>query len=479
MLIRALICAAVLSFVPALVRAETPATQPLEQKLDAILYKLKDTGAIVSARVVDASTGRELYARDADVPFTPASNLKLVSSSVALDLFGADHQFETKAGLIGKDLVIIGTGDPATGDPMILKKYNRTPNDLLDDWADELLKAGVKSVGSIQFFDGAFDDQQTCDRWDLDDMAFWYAAPIAGLNFNDNCIDITVTPSTSGQPATFEVYPVIDPPTEVINTSTTVASKDDEDWDAGRYPVRDVYWVKGKVFKARQENCPVPDPGRFFALALKARFHAKGIDVTGPIVRLSKAPEKFDRELTPIRTQMVDILARVNKNSQNLLAEGLSKAGGREFARQGGHDVPGSWAEGEKAARAFFKKNGIDDSKFVLDDGSGLSHKNKVTTHLLSDLLLTMYRHKDGEVFRNSLGIAGVDGTAHARFKEFPYRVYAKTGYINGVRAYSGYVKTDSGKWVIFSIIYNNIPGKVKPYEALQDEACRELMGVK
>jgi D-alanyl-D-alanine carboxypeptidase/D-alanyl-D-alanine-endopeptidase (penicillin-binding protein 4) len=54
-------------------------------------------------------------------------------------------------------------------------------------------------------------------------------------------------------------------------------------------------------------------------------------------------------------------------------------------------------------------------------------------------------------------------------------RVFAKTGYIGGVRSLSGYVKTGEGKWLVFSIIYNGIPGDVKPYEELQDQAVRLL----
>jgi serine-type D-Ala-D-Ala carboxypeptidase/endopeptidase (penicillin-binding protein 4) len=462
---------------PATAPTTAPTTQSLDARLDAVLYKLKDTGATVSARVVDPQTGTELYARDADAARIPASNLKLVSSAVALEMFGPDHTFETRLAMVGKDLWLIGTGDPATGDPQILKKYGKRPTDLLDAWASELKSAGITKIeGSLKFYDGALDDMQLCYEWDLDDLMFWYAAPIAGLNFHDNCIDITTKPAAkSGEPGTFVVDPELDHPYEIINTTTTILDGD-EDWDAGRYSARNVFWIKGKIRKSREESVPVSDPGAFFADALRTRLNRAGITIIGPNERASSVPPKVDREFNPLKSEMKDVLARVNKNSQNLLAEGICKLAGREHAKQAGKDEPGSWKLGSDAAKAFFEKHGIDSSKFVMDDGSGLSRKNRVTTRLLSDLLLAMHKGPLADDFRGSLSIAGVDGTGAGRFKDAPNRVFAKTGYIGGVRSYSGYVKTDSGKWLIFSIIYNDIPGRVKPYEELQDAAVRVLM---
>ena len=78
-------------------------------------------------------------------------------------------------------------------------------------------------------------------------------------------------------------------------------------------------------------------------------------------------------------------------------------------------------------------------------------------------------------MWRNSLAVAGVDGTIGKRLKDIYGRVMAKTGYIGGVRSLSGYVHTRRGKWLAFSFIFNNIDGSVKPYEQLQDDACRVM----
>src|SRR6185437_531335 len=104
-----------------------------------------------------------------------------------------------------------------------------------------------------------------------------------------------------------------------------------------------------------------------------------------------------------------------------------------------------------------------DSSKLVIVDGSGLSRQDRVTARLVSDLLVTMYKHPYHETFFNSLGISGTDGTIDKRMKDLKGRVHAKTGYIGGVRALSGYVQNDDGHYYAFSFIYNGIKGSVKP----------------
>ena len=173
---------------------------------------------------------------------------------------------------------------------------------------------------------------------------------------------------------------------------------------------------------------------------------------------------------------MRDIIGRINTNSQNFFAEALCKLTGQAFAARHGRQVPGSWADGDKAVRAFLHRCKIDDQQLELADGSGLSVDNRVTARMLTDLLAAMRRRPDSAVFVDSLAQGGVNGTLQKRFAGLEGRVFAKTGYISGVRALSGYVRTAADEWLAFSIIYNKIPGDVKPYEALQDEAVRLLV---
>jgi D-alanyl-D-alanine carboxypeptidase/D-alanyl-D-alanine-endopeptidase (penicillin-binding protein 4) len=173
---------------------------------------------------------------------------------------------------------------------------------------------------------------------------------------------------------------------------------------------------------------------------------------------------------------MTDILWRINKNSQNLFAECLCKLSGQLYESRRGRQVPGSWKSGDRAIRDFLHRVHVRDQGLVVADGSGLSEDNRVTARIITDLLAAMDRHPYRDAFRDSLCIAGRDGTLSGRMKDLVGHVFAKTGQITGVRSLSGYIDRRDGGRLCFSIIYNRIPGSVKPYEELQDEACRLLV---
>jgi D-alanyl-D-alanine carboxypeptidase/D-alanyl-D-alanine-endopeptidase (penicillin-binding protein 4) len=467
---------------PAPTTTTCPTSTALAAKLDPILHQLDSSGAIVSARVVDLSNDTELYATHPDDPFTPASNMKLQTGSAALDLLGPDHLFKTYLAMDGDDLWLIGTGDPACGDPDIEAKHDRRPTSMLDDWAEALKAKGITNIkGNLYFYDGAFDAMIVEPSWGKGELTEWYAAPVSGLNFNDNCVDVTVYPSEPGQPARLEVMP----PTagnQIINDSKTATDDQHATVDISRDRDNNTFHVKGIVkVKKTLSSKAVTDPAAFFADALRTNLLSHGITIAGKTERAAKplgdsAAPPAEKIIATHESKFTDILWRINKNSQNLFAECVSKYEGREFAKSKGMEEPGSWTLGGEAVRAFLEKNHIDDSHLVYVDGSGLSHGNKVTTRLITDELAVMRAHPYHDAYFNSLAIAGKDGTVGKRMDDLKGHVFAKTGFVNGVRALSGYVITRDNKWLAFSIIYNKLPGDVHPAEDLQDNACRVLV---
>jgi len=148
-------------------------TQPhLAQKINAVLHSLDDSGAIVSARFLEVPSGRVIYQTpNTDYPFKPASNMKLLVTATALDHFHAGHTFKTYLALNGNDLWIIGTGDPATGDPAIAKDHGQTTTTLLDQWAQALKDRGVTEIaGDLVYDDRALDDFHLHPSWWPDDL---------------------------------------------------------------------------------------------------------------------------------------------------------------------------------------------------------------------------------------------------------------------------------------------------------------------
>ena len=455
----------------------------LAAQLDTRLHSRSDTGAIVSTRFIDADTGEVVYETpNADYPFKPASNMKLLISAAGLDHFGPEYTFKTYLAQDGEDLWIIGTGDPGTGDPKIAKKYGGDPTTMLEKWADALKAKGITEIkGDLVYDDLIFDDFDHHPSWSPSDLLHWYAAPVAGLAFNDNCVDITVTPASLGHPAKYTVMPPVENITLINNT---ISGNDDAEHNPAiaKLPGGNVYELTGTVCKETAlKSKPVENPGAFFAEALRTHLKSKGMTVQGNIRR---AGHHLDNKLIPDESKTVavhetkieDILARINKPSQNLFAEMLCKAMGHDCQLEQGENEPGSWLNGNLAIRRLLQKAGINTHPLIVADGSGLSQNNRVTARMITELLRYMHNHENADVFFNSLTIGGVDGTLRKRFTDTPFRIRGKTGLISGVRALSGYIRTDAGSTVIFSILYNQIPGPVKPYEQLQDDAVRLVM---
>mgnify|MGYP001426055027 CR=1 FL=1 len=456
---------------------KTPAER-LAEDLNAVFATRQS--ATLAARVVDLQTGEELFAENPDEAVIPASNGKLAISAAGLDLFGPYHTFKTYLIVNGDDLWIVGTGDPGTGDPRLAESRGRQVTSVFDDWANALRRRGVSRVrGKLYYWDRALDDQWLHPNWKTSFHVDWYAAPVSGLNFNDNCIDVTAYPTDSGQPARLEVVP---PNTFAVVENRAVTGGDGS-IEITREAAAPKFTAKGGISRrAKYESKPITDPGAFFADAFRTHLGAAGIPIEGQTVRADTLPfgpagPNVERIVAVHETSMPDVLRRINKNSQNLFAEALSKAMGREFAlRRDGQSVPGSWALGEEATKDFLSRHHINATEYVAADGSGLARENRVTARLITDLLQVMWRHPYGKVWRDSLAVGGVDGTIRNRQKDFPGRIFAKTGYIGGVRSLSGYAQAEGGRWLAFSFIFNDIEGDVKPFEKLQDDAAWTLI---
>src|SRR6185503_16876174 len=110
--------------------------------------------------------------------------------------------------------------------------------------------------------------------------------------------------------------------------------------------------------------------------------------------------------------------------------------------------------------RDFLHQAGVGDSDLVLGDGSGLSRNDMITANATVELLTFMSKHKYFAQFRDSLPIAGVDGTLRTRMRGTPAEgnVRAKTGSLSSVASLSGYVTTASGEHLVFSMMLNNYP---------------------
>lgn len=120
---------------------------------------------------------------------------------------------------------------------------------------------------------------------------------------------------------------------------------------------------------------------------------------------------------------------------------------------------------------------------FVINDGSGLSPENRVTTHFLTELLAYAWRQRDIRrvLVRQSLATPGVPGRRGSLLtrlagETFRGRVFCKTGTLTtrGASSLAGYAKGRDGHWYAFCVVNEESP--VAEGRIYQDKVCRILV---
>jgi len=135
---------------------------------------------------------------------------------------------------------------------------------------------------------------------------------------------------------------------------------------------------------------------------------------------------------------------------------------------------------GVQAILEFWRAKGLDTHGMYLDDGNGLSRNNAVSPRQLVDALFIMTNSKYFLPFYESLPIAGLTGTLHKAMRGTVAegRVRAKTGTIAGVKSFAGYVKSLSGRELIFAIIVNDYGCRTKLIKKKLEAILVRMAGV-
>jgi len=427
--------------------------------------------------VMSLQDRRVLYSRDGDKLFTPASNMKIYTTAVALDLLGADYRWRTSvyaqaepdaAGNIAGDLILYGRGAPD------LVSQTREKHPSLGELADALYARGVRRVkGNVVGDESYLRGNQFGDGWLWNDVQWYFGAEASALTINANEIDLNVTPAgKAGSPATVAVNKSADYFRIVNNVATGepgVATRiginrglaDNEFVVWGEFP------AGGKGFGARLS---VSNPALWAATLFRDALVARGIVVEGETRRrdFRGAPTaRFDpqqaTELAAVTSKSLgEIVTETNKKSVNLYAELILRTLGKERgalapaadpkkARERGDDEAGL-----AVIRSWLERAGIATGNLAFHDGSGLSRLDLVTPEATTRLLATVAKAPAFMAFQSSLPQAGKDGTLASRLRATEGRIAAKTGSLTYDDALSGYATTLDGQVLAFSIICND-----------------------
>ncbi len=448
----------------------------LEKFLDEFVKDDDLKNASFSFLAKDTKTGKVIAEYNPDMSLVPASTMKVVTTAAAMEILGGGFKFKTilqysgyidTSCVLHGDIYIKGSGDPTLGSRFFKEHYYEP--DFLNAWAMAIRNFGIDSItGRIIGDADLLGPDPTPTTWIYGDLGNYYGAPPNGLTIFDNtCYFEFASGSSNGDSTSIVCIEPQIPGMEIVNNVKSATSLDDNSIIIGP-PFRFNRYIRGTIPKnqtAFEVRGSIPDPALQSAFELQMACHNIGIAVNEGItttrdMRLENKYCDVGRQELYVQysPSTSSIIYFVNMNSVNLFAEhlciqiGLSKYGSA------------STSSGCSAIAEFWKKRGIDTDGLYQFDGSGLSRHNAISARHLTDIMYYMSRSKNATGFENTLPVAGKSGTLSNVGKKtiIAGNVRAKSGTMQRVKSYSGYVKTKSGKKLAFTMIVNNFNCPVK-----------------
>ena len=305
----------------------------LAQHLDALIEDNRAMG-FAGIHVVDLASGRTLYRRNEDRLFLPASNLKLLTTALALDRLGPDYRFVTR--LVRQpsgDLLLVGSGDPSLSGrvfPYQKDAPSGPPLQAIEDLAEQAVAGGVHQIdGDIAGDDRLYPWDPYPPSWTQDDALRDYGAPVSALAVNDNVVTISIEPGVrAGDLASLSLQPALEYFT-IDNRVLTGMRGGEASVRIRRIPGSRQWLLTGSVpagHAAVVEIVPLDDPALYAASALYDALTRRGVVIRGRVVARHRSPaEEYESpagDVIAMRTSppLADILQVMDKVSQNLYA---------------------------------------------------------------------------------------------------------------------------------------------------------------
>jgi serine-type D-Ala-D-Ala carboxypeptidase/endopeptidase (penicillin-binding protein 4) len=430
--------------------------------------------------VISLNDGQILYSRNADKLFTPASNMKIYTTGVALDLLGADYHWRTSVyansqpdatGAVNGDLVLYGRGAPD------LVSQNREDNNAsLSQLAEDLYNRGLRRVrGNVIGDESYFQGDALGDGWQWTDVQWYFGAEPSALSINGNEIDVNIlTPNKTDEPPVVNVsggYVTLQNRMVTVKRGERLSIGIERGLSENSVRVWGEFPLGSKGYGARLSvHNPALSAANLFVSALRA--HGITIDgVTQSRDSRTARNERFDpsraTELAFVSSKpLSEIVQTTNKESVNLDAELILRTLGRERSEMLPAPEPGGKERGDDEAgaaliRLWLSRAGISTQNIALLDGSGLSRLDLVTPESTTRLLIAISKTASSQAFRESLPISGRDGTLRGRLKTLTDRISAKTGSLTYDNSLSGYVTASTGQVLVFSVMCNDQSGRM------------------
>jgi PBP4 family serine-type D-alanyl-D-alanine carboxypeptidase len=468
----------------------------IKQEIDKIILTsgLKDTKYGIAVYSIDEK--EYYYQRNIDALLTPASNTKLFTTFSALYTLGDEYDIITTIysdgkiieGVLKGNLYIYGRGDGLM-----------SVNDI-EILATKMSNLGIRKIdGNIYADDSYFESTTKRQEYSNDMDEVEPLPPVTSLTIERNTATIIAKGVSSG----VEVFSI--PRSESFIFENNVRLAYNENIKLKDYNKRDNYVYQDnqnrlgdappvpkkknrtsiKINSVKMKDCKqkfvisgylklgqiyaykyfIDCPALAVAGALKYALINKGIEVKGAIDTKHNTNKAKYNVIAEFRRPLMELINICNKESDNFLAENIFKIVGA----YAGDNINTS-NKSRAVKRLIYDSLGIDFKNCQINDGSGLSRRNLVTTRALIATLIKSQYLPFADKFYNSLAVAGTDGTLYKRMigTAAEKNVVAKTGTLRNVSSLAGYVYTRDEELLAFSMIFNG--PYVYNYKALENK---------
>ncbi len=446
---------------PTILTTQSNAT--LQAKIEKLSAHRIFESSNLSISVFDIATNTEVAGFRPAKVLAPASSQKLLTTFSCLKYLGQDFRFQTSFGYKGTimadgtldgDVIIKGGGDPTLGSDKV--EGSMDFDDLLDHLSAKILEAGISCIqGNIIVDESIFDSYPVSPSWQWNDLGNYYASGAWGLNVNENQYYVYFKNRIhiGHRPKLSSIYPYV-PDLQLSNElQIDSAGTGDQAYIFGgpyNYNKRIVGTIPqgDGSFSIRGS---LPDPPEFFAYHLKQKLSKCNIQA-GDIKTVYR-PSRL--KYVPIDTvyspELSTIIKTANTESNNLYTEAMLKMLG--YVKRG----QGSGQNGIASIYKLLRSYGIKTKPLHLHDGSGLSVRNQLSSRTLAKFLSSITKDLDIQSLIRMMPKAGYSGTVRGMLSGSPAKgkVWLKSGSMQAIQSYTGYVKTKDGNWCSFSIMIN------------------------
>jgi D-alanyl-D-alanine carboxypeptidase/D-alanyl-D-alanine-endopeptidase (penicillin-binding protein 4) len=455
--------------------------QTLQQKVDQAVTAEPLKGAVVGVMVQDMS-GHVVAQREAGRRMVPASNLKLITTGTALHALGPDFRFETSLGYTGEidadgtlhgDVYIVGGGDPTIG---VIDTVAVKPDALFWRWKSLLKDAGISRIDGRIIGDGrAYEGHLENQSWSYDDTGTYYGAGCNALSFYENAIDYAVSAGVEGEPVKVtQRYP--DTPWMHFGNLTSTGPKGTGNslylYTTDLAPYAEMRGTFAVDRKQKLEHFANKYGALTCAYYFWQNLRSTGWTVSGGYADIDRGGYVRGRDFVPadkagtpkiVGKSESPVLSRIvrqtNVLSDNFYAEAIFRQMGEKAT---GIAVYDSCRVAVADVLEDLVPGGLEGLR--LEDGSGLSRLNTVSPAFLASFLRSMTRSRGFNAFLASLPKPG-EGTVATLLPKLPAekkaRVRVKSGSMDGVLCYSGYILDESGNpKFVFSLMVNGATAK-------------------